>query len=244
MKIRSIGYAMIWLASAATLSAQSAEVKPDTDEEEVSAPDKQASAMIGTYVGTFGTHKITICVDRVIGKTVTGYNIVSGNERAFSGTWSQAAGEPGFVVLAQEPGDDPADGIFKFLYSPEAKVITGQWMANDKAIGTRNFTLPARTFKYNPKAGKYPLTSTKKLKESDVENMKPADLRIMRNEIYARHGYSFKVTDMRDYFDKQDWYMPTAVDITTQLTTLEKNNAALIKRYEKYTEEYYDKFGR
>ena len=77
-----------------------------------------------------------------------------------------------------------------------------------------------------------------------MENMKPADLRIMRNEIYARRGYSFKLADMREYFDKLDWYMPMAVDITTKLTHVEKENAALIKRYEKYTEEHYDDFGR
>ncbi len=66
----------------------------------------------------------------------------------------------------------------------------------------------------------------------------------MRNEIYARHGYSFKLADMREHFDKLDWYMPMAIDITTKLTKIEKNNAELIKRYEKYSAEYYDGFGR
>lgn len=43
---------------------------------------------------------------------------------------------------------------------------------------------------------------------------------------------------------KLDWYMPIAVDITTKLTPVEQKNAALLKRYENYSEEYYDSFGR
>ena len=233
----------VWiLAFAGSLHAQSAETKSDAGEEDVSVPDKNASALIGTYVGAFGERKITVSLDKVIGKTVTGYSIVAGNERAFSGSWEAVEG--GYTILAKEPGDHAADGIFKFTFTAKPKALSGEWVANDKKIGSRKFSLPARTFKYNTKAGQYPQSTTTPLKEADVENMKPADLRIMRNEIYARHGYSFKLADMREHFDKLDWYMPMAIDITTKLTKTEKNNAALIKRYEKYTEEHYDDFGR
>ena len=91
---------------------------------------------------------------------------------------------------------------------------------------------------------KYPQSSSRALTEKDVENLKNEELRMMRNEIYARHGYSFKLADMREHFDKQDWYMPMAIDITSKLTKVEKENAALIKRYEKYSAEFYDGFGR
>jgi YARHG domain len=198
--------------------------------------------MLGTYVGAFGQRKITICLDRVVGNTVTGYSIVAGNERAFSGSFTRVI--QGFSVVAKEPGDHKDDGVFNFLYMQETKSLVGEWVANNPQIGVRKFDLPARKFKYNPKAGKYPQSSTRALTEKDVENLKNEELRIMRNEIYARHGYSFKLADMRDHFDKLDWYMPLAVDITTKLTKVEKNNAALIKRYEKYSAEYYDGFGR
>jgi hypothetical protein len=66
----------------------------------------------------------------------------------------------------------------------------------------------------------------------------------MRNEIYARHGYTFQLADMRQHFDKQDWYMAVSQDITDNLTETERKNAELIKRYEKYSAEYYDSFGR
>ena len=96
-----------FLATAGTLSARDPDVKPDPTDD-VSVPDRNASAMIGTYVGDFGKRKITISLDRVIGKTVSGYSIVAGNERAFSGSWEAIA--TGFKILAKEPGDDPSDG--------------------------------------------------------------------------------------------------------------------------------------
>ncbi|MDA0767568.1 MAG: YARHG domain-containing protein [Verrucomicrobia bacterium] len=225
------------LLLAAATPARSQDADP-----EVSVQDQGASAMTGTFVGAFGKRKITICLDRVIGQTVTGYSIVVGNERAFSGSWEATSGV--HIISAKEPGDHPADGTFVFTFTSEPRSIHGQWIPNDKKIGVRKFELPAREFKYNPKAGQYPQSSTKTLTEKDVENLKSEELRIMRNEIYARHGYGFKMADMREHFDKLDWYMPIAVDITTKLTPVEQKNAALLKRYENYSEEYYDSFGR
>ena len=230
------------LACVGLLHGQNGDKKFPSVEEEVNAPDSGAKVMLATYVGSFGKHKITINLDRIIGNTVTGYSIVAGNERAFSGSWTRV--EQGYSVIAKEPGDHKEDGVFTFVYLTKTKSLLGVWQANDKQIGSKNFDLPQRKFKYNPKAGTYPQSSTRTLIEKDVENMKNEELRLMRNEIYARHGYSFKLADMREHFDKLDWYMPTAVDITNALTKLEKNNAELIKRYEKYSAEYYDGFGR
>jgi len=210
--------------------------------DDVQVPNEQASAMLGTYLGDFGKNKITLCFDRIVGETVTGYSIVAGNERAFSGAWEKTV--DGFAVLVREPGDHPSDGVFKILFFNSPKSISGIWTPNDAKLETRAFNLPAREYKYNAKAGAYPQSSSKLLKEADVENLRPEELRIMRNEIYARHGYSFKLAEMRAHFEPLDWYVPTAVNITTKLTDIEKKNAALIKRYEAYTAEYYDDFGR
>ena len=49
---------------------------------------------------------------------------------------------------------------------------------------------------------------------------------------------------MRKHFDKQGWYMAVSQNVSDNLTATEKKNAELIKRYENYGEEYYDKFGR
>ncbi|MFM2198412.1 MAG: hypothetical protein RLZZ505_1844 [Verrucomicrobiota bacterium] len=233
-KILTLGASLLFLSAAVT------NAEPDSD---VSEPDAKASSMKGTYVGDFGGSKITVCIDRIIGKTITGYSIVAGNERAFSGSFEDH--EQGYAIVAAEPGDDPADGVFKMIYATKTDDLGGVWKANNsKKIAERVFVLPRRVFKYNARSGQYPQSSTKDLKEADVENLRPADLRIMRNEIYARHGYGFKLADMRAHFEKQDWYMAISQDITGSLTAREKKNAALIKRYENYGAEYYDSFGR
>ena len=70
------------------------------------------------------------------------------------------------------------------------------------------------------------------------------DLEVMRNAIYARHGYSFQNRQMRVIFDDIDWYIPVSVDVTAELTELEKANIELLKRYENHAATYYDRFGR
>lgn len=86
--------------------------------------------------------------------------------------------------------------------------------------------------------------SAKLLTKEEVENLKKGDLLIIRNTIYARHGYSFKNRPLRVFFDAQPWYIPVHTDIKSELTSIEKQNIKLLLRYEKNAEEYYDSFGR
>lgn len=86
--------------------------------------------------------------------------------------------------------------------------------------------------------------STQLLKKKDVENLKKGDLVIIRNTIYARHGYSFKNRPLRVFFDAQPWYIPVHTNIKNDLTEIEKKNIQLLLKYEKNAKEYYDTFGR
>lgn len=204
--------------------------------------NKAAESMTGLYTGDFGNGKITICLQKIVGTTVLGYSVTSGNERAFSGSFKDNGGTMEFVV--REPGDDKGDGEFQFKLAPGKPKLIGSWTQYKDRSQSVTYELEKKTFKYNPKLGQYPQSSTRLLTEADVENMMPEELRIMRNEIYARHGYSFRMADMRKHFSEQPWYMPMSSDVSTVLTKTEEKNAALIKRYENYGEEYYDKFGR
>ena len=82
------------------------------------------------------------------------------------------------------------------------------------------------------------------LKKETVENLKKGDITIIRNTIYARHGYSFKNRPLRIFFDAQSWYIPVHADIKSDFTDIEKENIQLLLRYEKNAKEYYDYFGR
>ncbi|TGD58874.1 YARHG domain-containing protein [Flavobacterium humi] len=87
-------------------------------------------------------------------------------------------------------------------------------------------------------------TSTTKLTEEDVKNLKKLELEILRNTIFARHGYTFKKKSYRQFFDPVDWYVPVSNDVSKDLTAIEKSNIALLERFEKYAEDNYDTFGR
>ena len=97
---------------------------------------------------------------------------------------------------------------------------------------------------YNQSTGKYPYTSERLLTDDDVRNISQADLRIMRNEIYARHGLIFQSADMKNYFSAQSWYTPKFDNVIDMLSAIEKNNIALIKRYEGFEKEYSGDFRR
>lgn len=86
--------------------------------------------------------------------------------------------------------------------------------------------------------------STDRLTKAQVENLKKGDLTIIRNTIYARHGYSFKNRPLRVFFDAQEWYIPVHADIRADFTDIEKENIKLLLTYEKNAKEYYDSFGR
>ena len=86
--------------------------------------------------------------------------------------------------------------------------------------------------------------SLDKLTKEDVENLKKVDIMIIRNSIYARHGFSFKDANLRSFFESQEWYMPVSTDIQKDLTKVERENIKLLLQYEKIAEQNYDSFGR
>lgn len=79
----------------------------------------------------------------------------------------------------------------------------------------------------------YSILSTRKLTDEELSGLTKEDLRIARNEIYARHGYIFKSQDLRDYFSSKSWYQPTCSDASSlSLNEYELYNVDLIKRHE------------
>ncbi|MES2543824.1 MAG: YARHG domain-containing protein [Bacteroidota bacterium] len=86
--------------------------------------------------------------------------------------------------------------------------------------------------------------STELLKKELVENLSKGDVFILRNLIFARHGYVFKDKTLRRFFDFHSWYMPVFFDVNKDLTKIEKKNVALLLRYEQNAKEYYQHFGR
>jgi hypothetical protein len=80
--------------------------------------------------------------------------------------------------------------------------------------------------------GVYPQASTRVLTHNNLVSMSKWQLKIMRNEIYARHGYIFKIAELKNYFNKQSWYQPKFNDVSHLLTPTELKNLKLIQQYE------------
>lgn len=73
------------------------------------------------------------------------------------------------------------------------------------------------------------------LDESDLYSLSPDELRLARNEIYARHGRLFEDEALQSYFDMQDWYHGTIEpsDFSqSMLNDYEIHNVELISNYE------------
>ncbi len=90
--------------------------------------------------------------------------------------------------------------------------------------------------------GRWPWTSGRLLQPGDLMPLSMLELELMRNEIFARHGWVFKRRDLRDYFSRQPWYSPKG-DLSnreqvnrwvqTEVTPLEKKNIQIIVSREK-----------
>ena len=63
-------------------------------------------------------------------------------------------------------------------------------------------------------------------------NIPREQLRLMRNEILARHGYVFKSKDLKDYFSSKPWYHPGTNNNNIKLSVIEQTNLELIKSEE------------
>ena len=80
-----------------------------------------------------------------------------------------------------------------------------------------------------------PDSANRKLKKSDLKGLSKEELRIARNEIYARHGRMFDDKNLQKYFDSQSWYegtVPASEFPEDVLSSVEKKKVAFIRQFE------------
>jgi hypothetical protein len=68
---------------------------------------------------------------------------------------------------------------------------------------------------------------------AQLANYSKEQVALMRNEIYARHGYMFKRNDYQNYFGSKYWYNPNPNFSEKSFNAVEKENIKTIKAYEK-----------
>ncbi|MBW3520537.1 YARHG domain-containing protein [Chryseobacterium sp. NKUCC03_KSP] len=124
--------------------------------------------------------------------------------------------------------ENPKD--FKEKYTDEETGKTETYTASKNRIASD------AVFKIN--------ASKQKLSEKDLKNLRKLDMEIIKNSVFARHGYSFKKQTYRNFFEQTDWYIPVSNNVDSELSPMEKDNVALLNRFIKYAEDKYDSFGR
>ncbi len=75
--------------------------------------------------------------------------------------------------------------------------------------------------------------SNEPITEEMVSGLFVEDLRVLRNEIYARHGRVFKDKELQKYFAAQPWYQPNPDFKDDMLSETEAKNLAIIAEVEK-----------
>ncbi|MCP3136009.1 YARHG domain-containing protein [Pyxidicoccus xibeiensis] len=60
----------------------------------------------------------------------------------------------------------------------------------------------------------------------------PAQLRLLRNAVYARHGRVFQAKDLQDFFTQESWYQPDPAYTDARLTPEDQRHLELIQAAE------------
>lgn len=68
---------------------------------------------------------------------------------------------------------------------------------------------------------------------NDIRYKDAGQIRVLKNSIYARHGYIFKDSNLRAYFNSQPWYYGyRSVVPTSAFNTYEKANIKFLGKYD------------
>lgn len=79
----------------------------------------------------------------------------------------------------------------------------------------------------------YDWLSTRYATWSDIQYKDPGQIRVLKNSIYARHGYIFKDKNLRAYFNSQSWYYGyRSVVPTSAFNAYEKANIKFLGKYD------------
>ncbi|WP_144555450.1 YARHG domain-containing protein [Bacillus sp. X1(2014)] len=133
----------------------------------------------------------------------------------------------GYKLFSSEDAVDSSNG--QEMASADESVSVD--VEPDKEEGTNQVTKEVTAT--NPGEYIFPESNTKRLTESEIANLTYEQLRLARNEIYARHGYLFKSEDLQTYFNQKSWYHEDASYDGVTLSEIEKSNVELIKNLEK-----------
>ncbi|MCI9162044.1 MAG: YARHG domain-containing protein [Lachnospiraceae bacterium] len=144
------------------------------------------------------------------------------------------AGSPGYPAQAGGAGYPAQTAASGF---PAETGGAAQAYSDFTAPGVGNGAVPEPTAGAAGSDGTYmiPDSSSRRLSMSDLAGLSKDQLKIARNEIYARHGRLFDSETLQFYFNSKSWYHGTIAPSAFSedlLSQVEKDNVKLIKQKE------------
>ena len=97
------------------------------------------------------------------------------------------------------------------------------------SIGTET-SVPPPVAPSAPPGFIFPYSGERELSRAELDNLTPRQLRLARNEIFARKGRFFNSANLKAYFDQFEWYQPHTW--APDLNAVEVRNIELIKSVE------------
>ncbi len=129
-----------------------------------------------------------------------------------------------FVKLAEQ-------NITRINQSSAAPSRLPQPQGQQPLVRPTSQDLPQQSSRTPPPALIFPDSSARQVTFGQLVGMSLVQLRLARNEIYARHGYNFASPELQAYFGRFDWYKPSGGPI--ELNAIEKRNIALFQEAER-----------
>ncbi|ATZ64653.1 MULTISPECIES: YARHG domain-containing protein [Acinetobacter] len=185
-----------------------------------------------SWSGKYDEQKIGVFIQSIDRNQVKGYSILGKNKQNFTGKVQNTA--QGYKITATESGAPSSSGVFTFVVShSQPNLLESSWESTTAKVKPKYFDLKPQQCRYQKDVGDYPVASQRLLKDQDIQ-IPAEELDWMRNEIYARHGYSFANREIANQFADQNWYMPCSTNVENQLTQIEKTNIQRIKKIRPY----------
>ena len=122
--------------------------------------------------------------------------------------------------------NDDSNYVFFYWDKNEQCYILDESVTHDQL---KNAYCPDDYFAYN---GLKFSKLDSKLTEEDLKDLDKAQLRLMRNAVYARHGRTFKSVDLQSLWECYTWYKKNPNYSDDLLTETDKYNIEIIKSYE------------
>ena len=134
-------------------------------------------------------------------------------------------GKRGFIFSEPQKYEHNKSGFY--YWSPsEQKYILDESITENQL---QNAWCPEDYFAYN---GLKFSKLDSKLTVEDLRDLDKAQLRLMRNAVYARHGRTFKSVDLQSLWECYTWYKKNPNYSDSLLTDIDKYNIELIQKYE------------